>query len=384
MKTPSEFDDIRPFEGSELPEVYDRLLANEQFQKVLGFLYPDVPFEVVAQRMRQCKTNMEFQLAFCYTFLNKLLAKASKGCDMDSSSIDNTRCYTFMSNHRDIVLDAALLDKLLIDAKFTTTCEIAIGDNLLSLPWVLDIVRLNKSFIVKRGLLARERMESSIKLSKYMHYAISEKQESLWIAQREGRAKNSDDKTQKAILKMLALGGEGTTLEKLQQLHIVPLTISYEYDPCDYLKAAEFQAKRDNPDWKKGPMDDVMSMQTGIMGYKGHIHYHAAPCLDSYIELLKQRKEPTSKLLDELCLHIDREIHRNYRLYPVNYIALDELNGTPAHSDKYTPEDKAMFKKYIDGQIAKIELPNKDEEYLRKNILEMYANPTINYLKANA
>lgn len=247
MKIPSEFDDIRPFEEDELPAVYERLLSNEQFKAVIKFLYPEVPFDTVAQRMRQCKTNMEFQLAFCYTFLNKILSKASKGIEMDASCIDNSKCYTFISNHRDIVLDSAILDKLLIDEKFTTTCEIAIGDNLLSLPWVLDIVRVNKSFIVKRGLLARERMASSIKLSKYMHYTIKEKKESLWIAQREGRAKNSDDRTQKAVLKMLALGNDTSTLDSLQQLHIVPLSISYEYDPCDYLKAAEAQAKRDNP-----------------------------------------------------------------------------------------------------------------------------------------
>ncbi len=383
MKIPSEFDDIRPFEEDELPAVYERLLSNEQFKAVIKFLYPEVPFDTVAQRMRQCKTNMEFQLAFCYTFLNKILSKASKGIEMDASCIDNSKCYTFISNHRDIVLDSAILDKLLIDEKFTTTCEIAIGDNLLSLPWVLDIVRVNKSFIVKRGLLARERMASSIKLSKYMHYTIKEKKESLWIAQREGRAKNSDDRTQKAVLKMLALGNDTSTLDSLQQLHIVPLSISYEYDPCDYLKAAEAQAKRDNPNWKKGPMDDVVSMQTGIMGYKGYIHYYAAPCIDKYIESLKLIKEPTSQLLDRICQYIDYEIHKNYKLYPINYIAIDELMGAKEFASNYTEADKKIVLNYIQSQLNKIEIPNKDEKFLRKTILEMYANPAINYIKAN-
>ncbi|GAB6982443.1 hypothetical protein [Prevotella dentasini] len=383
MKTPSEFDDIRPFDPDELPAVYERLLENKQFQAVVHFLYPKIPIEVVARKMRQCKTSMDFQLTFCYTFLRDLLKRMSKGCDMDISAIDNTRCYTFMSNHRDIVLDSALLDKLLIDAKFSTTCEIAIGDNLLSMPWVLDIVRVNKSFIVKRGLMARERLESSIKLSRYMHYAISEKHENLWIAQREGRAKDSDDRTQKAILKMLTLGGEGSVLEKLQQLHIVPLAISYEYDPCDYLKAAEFQAKRDNPEWKKGPMDDVISMRTGIIGLKGHIHYHAAPCIDDYLEGLKEENMPTGQLLETICAHIDREIHRNYRLYPTNYIALDELEGTARFTDHYTEEEKQKFDTYIKSRLAKIELPGKDEDFLRERMLTMYANPTRNYLKAN-
>ena len=385
MKTPSEFDDIRPFESEELPEVYDRLLANEQFQQVLNFLYPNVPIEAIAQKMHQCKTSLEFQKVFAYPFLKGLISKASTGCDMDSSAIDNTKQYTFVSNHRDIVLDSAFLSVLLIDNKFETTCEIAIGDNLLSLPWVRDLARLSKSFIVKRGLTPRELMLASVKMARYMIFALKEKHENLWIAQREGRAKDSNDLTQKSILKMFALGAEGTLLEKLQQFHIVPLAISYEYDPCDYLKAAEMQAKRDDANWKKGPMDDVVSMQTGIMGYKGTIHYQAAPCIDEYLETLKTATDMSNgQLLDAICLHIDKEIHRNYRLYANNYVALDELEGTAAYTDKYTAEDKAKFDAYLEKQLAKIEIPNKDEVYLRQRMLEMYANPTRNYLKANA
>ena len=304
---------------------------------------------------------------------------------MDSSAIDNTKQYTFVSNHRDIVLDSAFLSVLLIDNKFETTCEIAIGDNLLSLPWVRDLARLSKSFIVKRGLTPRELMLASVKMARYMIFALKEKHENLWIVQREGRAKDSNDLTQKSILKMFALGAEGTLLERLQQFHIVPLAISYEYDPCDYLKAAEMQAKRDDANWKKGPMDDVVSMQTGIMGYKGAIHYEAAPCIDDYLETLKAATDMSNgQLLDAICLHIDKEIHRNYRLYANNYVALDELEGTVAYTDKYTAEDKAKFDAYLEKQLAKIEIPNKDEAYLRQRMLEMYANPTRNYLKANA
>ena len=385
MKTPSEFDDIRPFESEELPEVYDRLLASEQFQQVLNYLYPNVPIEAIGQKMHQCKTSLEFQKVFAYPFLKGLISKASTGCEMDSSAIDNTKHYSFFSDHRDIVLDSAFLSVLLIDNKFETTCEIAIGDNLLSLPWVRDLARLSKSFIVKRGLTPRELMLASVKMARYMIFALKEKHENLWIAQREGRAKDSNDLTQKSILKMFALGAEGTLFEKLQQFHIVPLAISYEYDPCDYLKAAEMQAKRDDANWKKGPMDDVVSMQTGIMGYKGAIHYQAAPCIDEYLETLKAATDMSNgQLLDAICLHIDKEIHRNYRLYANNYVALDELEGTAAYTDKYTAEDKAKFDAYLEKQLAKIEIPNKDEAYLRQRMLEMYANPTRNYLKANA
>ena len=385
MKTPSEFDDIRSFDSEELPEVYNRLLANEQFRQVLNYLYPNVPIDAISQKMHQCKTILEFQKAFAYTFLQELIDKASTGCDMESSAIDNTRQYTFVSNHRDIVLDSAFLSKLLIDNGFATTCEIAIGDNLLSLPWVRDLARLNKSFIVKRGLAPRELMQASVKMARYMIFALTEKHENLWIAQREGRAKDSNDLTQKSILKMFALGAEGTLLERLQQFHVVPLSISYEYDPCDYLKAAEMQAKRDNANWKKGPMDDVLSMQTGIMGYKGNIHYHAAPCIDEYLETLKTTTDMANgPLLDAICQHIDKEIHRNYRLYANNYVALDELDGTTIYTNKYSDDNKAKFDAYIEKQLAKITLPNKDEAYLRQRLLEMYANPARNYLKANA
>ncbi len=385
MKTPSEFDDIRPFESEELPEVYNRLLANKQFQQVLNYLYPGVPIDAISQKMHQCKTSLEFQKAFAYHFLQGLIDKASTGCDMDSSEIDNTKQYTFVSNHRDIVLDSAFLSKLLIDNGFATTCEIAIGDNLLSLPWVRDLARLNKSFIVKRGLAPRELMQASVKMARYMIFALTEKHENLWIAQREGRAKDSNDLTQKSILKMFALGAEGTLLERLQQFHVVPLSISYEYDPCDYLKAAEMQAKRDNANWKKGPMDDVLSMQTGIMGYKGNIHYHAAPCIDEYLETLKTTTDMANgPLLAAICQHIDKEIHRNYRLYANNYVALDELDGTTIYTNKYSDDNKAKFDAYIEKQLAKITLPNKDGAYLRQRLLEMYANPARNYLKANA
>jgi hypothetical protein len=382
MNTPSEFDDIRPFNSEELPEVFDRLLANKQFQAVLRFLYPKVPLDVISAKMHTCRTSMEFQRTFCYGFLKNLLKHASRGIDMDISNISNRGRYTFMSNHRDIVLDSAFLDMLLIDGGFDTTCEIAIGDNLLSLPWVLDIVRVNKSFIVKRGLMAKDRLKSSIELSRYMHFAIGEKHENLWIAQREGRAKDSDDRTQKAILKMLTLGGEGTLLEKLQQLHIVPLSISYEFDPCDYLKAAEFQLRRDVPNWKKGPMDDVISMRTGIAGFKGHIHYHCAPCIDDYLEKLKSVKMNNGDLLENICKYIDHQIHLNYRLYPCNYIAMDELRGTKEFAGHYDEHQREVFDIYLRRHLAKINIPNKDEDFLRERMLTMYANPGFNHLKA--
>ena len=376
----SDFDAIRPFQPEELPAAYDRLVANPQFRAVVGMLYPQVPFEALEQKMRACKTSMEFQLAFCYDFLETLMAKASLGIDIDVEAIDVNKRFTFVSNHRDIVLDSALLDKLLVDAGFKTTCEIAIGDNLLSLPWVKDLVRINKSFIVERSLQPREMLMASKRLSEYMHFVISEKNDNVWIAQREGRAKDSDDRTQPAILKMMAMGGTGTPSERLQQLHIVPLAISYEFDPCDFLKAREFQLRRDNPEWKKGKDDDVVSMQTGIMGFKGHVHYHCAPCIDEYLKQLPA-DTPKTEFFDIVAAHIDSEIHRNYRLYPSNYIASDMLDGTSfATEGKYTEADRKQFEAYMQGQLDKIDLEDKDIPFLRERMLTMYANPLRNQL----
>lgn len=375
-----EYDSIRPFEPSELPEVYDRLLASRQFCQAVSYVFPEIPVDTIAGRMRQCKTNIDFQLALCYPFLERLLEKASLGCDMDASAIDCTGRYTFVSNHRDIVLDSAFLGKLLIDVGFDTTCEIAIGDNLLSLPWVKDFVRLNKSFIVERGLQPRQMLLASRRLSEYMHYAISEKKENIWIAQREGRAKDSDDRTQPAILKMMAMGGSGDAVERLRQLHLVPLSISYEFDPCDYLKAAEIQLKRDVEGWKKSAQDDIDSMRIGIMGFKGHIHYHCAPCMDNWLLAVAPEVQKTD-LFETMASYMDRQIHMNYRLYPNNYIAADML-GDGDMSRYYTYEDRAAFEKYIDGQLGKIDIPDKDEKFLYECLLAMYANPLRNKLAA--
>ena len=376
---PEKFNDIRPFEPEELPEVFDRLIADQQFCSVLSYLYPGVPVEAIAAKMKGCKDNLAFQKAFCYQFFHGLLKKASLGCDADFSAIDLGARYTFISNHRDIVLDSALLDVLLIDAGCSTTCEIAIGDNLLSLPWVKDLVRVNKSFIVQRSLSMREMLVASKTLSEYMHYAIECKNENIWIAQREGRAKDSDDRTQEALLKMMAMGGEGSAIDRLVALHLVPLAISYEFDPCDYLKAQEFQLKRDVPGWKKSAHDDVVSMQTGIMGFKGHIHYHCAPCIDQWL-LSLPADTPKTDLFRIIAEHIDKEIHANYRLFPANYVALDMLHGTDRYASEYSADDKARFEKYLEGQMAKVTLENRDEAFIRECMLKMYANPAINQL----
>ena len=382
MNIPAEFDEIRPYAPEELPQVFEELIADPMFKAVVGQVMPGIPFDMIAAQMRQCKTNLDFQKAFFYRLLKDLVQKCAKGLVFDCSAIkDKSINYTFISNHRDIVLDSALLSVVLIENGMNTV-EIAIGDNLLIYPWIKKIVRINKSFIVKRGLGLREQLKSSMLMSSYMHYAISQKHENIWIAQRQGRAKDSNDRTQDSILKMMVMGGEGDIFDRLKEMNLVPLSLSYEFDPCDYLKAKEAQQKRDDANFKKSEADDLTNMQIGIYGYKGHIHFQTAACINDELDEIKSRNLPKTEVFTVIAELIDKYIHQNYRLYPCNYIAMDALNGDSKFADKYTEEDKAQFEGYLAKQMEKIDLPNKDMDFLRHYMLTMYANPAINHLKA--
>ena len=382
MNIPAEFDEIRPYAPEELPQVFEELIADPMFKAVVGQVMPGIPFDMIAAQMRQCKTNLDFQKAFFYRLLKDLVQKCAKGLVFDCSAIkDKSINYTFISNHRDIVLDSALLSVVLIENGMNTV-EIAIGDNLLIYPWIKKIVRINKSFIVKRGLGLREQLKSSMLMSNYMHYAISQKHENIWIAQRQGRAKDSNDRTQDSILKMMVMGGEGDIFDRLKEMNLVPLSLSYEFDPCDYLKAKEAQQKRDDANFKKSEADDLTNMQIGIYGYKGHIHFQTAACINDELDEIKSRNLPKTEVFTVIAELIDKYIHQNYHLYPCNYIAMDTLNGDNQFADKYTAEDKAQFEGYLAKQMEKIDLPNKDMDFLRHYMLTMYANPAINHLKA--
>ena len=373
----SQYDEIRPYSPEELPAVLSELLEDPMFTAIVQNFFQGVPVEALKAKMLSCRNNLEFQKAFIYPLIKQLLAKNCTGLTFESA-LEPTKRYTYVSNHRDIVLDSALLSIVLIENGFEDTPEIAIGDNLLIYPWIKKLVRVNKSFIVQRSLSMREMLESSRRMSSYMHYAINEKQQSIWIAQREGRAKDSNDRTQESVLKMMAMGGEGTPTERLKSLNIAPLSISYEYDPCDYLKAQEFQQKRDNPDFKKSREDDLKNMQTGIFGYKGQVHYQVAPCINEWIDEMSTL--PKGEFFSAVAQRMDADIFRNYRLYPGNYVAVDLLEGSTRFASHYTEEQKQQFEKYVQSRIALVELPNPDTAYLRERILEMYANPVLNQL----
>ena len=377
-----EFDEIRPYEAGEMKLAFNDLLNDRQFSLMLKGFVPWLPKGLRNGLLKLAfigvKTPLDFQKRFMKPIVWHIVHRYADGLDFDDKLLpdDKSQRYIFLSNHRDIVLDSAFLDVLLVKAGYPTTVEIGIGDNLLIYPWIKRLVRMNKAFTVRRGLTAHEMMRSSQLMSRYIHYAVTEKKENIWIAQREGRAKDSSDHTQDAVLKMLAMGGE------LRELNICPLTISYEFDPCDYLKAQEFQQKRDNPAFKKSRQDDLDNMKTGIFGYKGRVHYHCGTPINQWLAELDGLSR--NEYFQQLSQRIDQEIHAGYRLYPCNYIALDELDGNQAHADHYTSNDKDRFEQYLQDQLAKIKIPNKDEAFLRERILTMYANPLRNYLKVKS
>ncbi len=383
MQVPARFDSIRPIEPEELQQALAQLLDDPQFRNALSAM-PLMPqggadaAETLAEVRRMaasCHTNLDFQKVFVYPLLKTLAAKLTTGISINSENIpDKTVPHTFVSNHRDIVLDSAFLALLLIDDHFPDTVEIAIGDNLLAYPWIELLVRINKAFIVRRGLGLRETLTASKLLSEYMHFAVTTKRQNIWIAQREGRAKDSNDRTQEALLKMMCMGGEGSPADRLRNLALTPLAISYEYDPCDYLKAKEFQQKRDDASFKKSKQDDVDNMRTGIFGFKGRVHYHICKPIDSWLDA--NADLPKSDFFPELARHIDREIHSHYALYPGNYIALDMLEGT--RQGDYTDEERAKFEQYVAQRVSLVDLPNPDVPFLTERILTMYANPVRN------
>ena len=384
----NEFDEIRPYEAGEMKQAFDELLNDRQFNVVMKGLAPWLPKGLRNGLLRLAftgvKTPLDFQKRFMKPIVQYIISKHTDGCSLDDEALvangahrAHEARYTFVSNHRDIVLDSAFLDVMLVNSGYPTTVEIGIGDNLLIYPWIKRLVRMNKAFTVRRGLTAHEMLRSSQLMSRYIHYAVSQKKENIWIAQREGRAKDSDDRTQESVLKMLAMGGD------LRELNIVPLTISYEYDPCDYLKAQEFQQKRDNPAFKKSRQDDLDNMKTGIFGYKGRVSYHCAAPVNTWMDEL-DTSLPKNEYFTALARRMDRELHRGYRLYPCNYIAADLLAGKREYAANYSAADEQRFEQYLKGQLAKITIPDKDEPFLRERILTMYANPLINFNAARS
>ncbi|HBG41743.1 MAG TPA: acyltransferase [Porphyromonadaceae bacterium] len=376
------FDDLRPFRDAEIPEAVESLLSDDAFRRALeGFIRP-ITWAQFTHTLQQCRTIEDIQRSIVHPLFTGLIDTTTDGCRAEGwEKISDRQSHLFISNHRDIVLDAGLLNILFFRKGFDTT-EIAIGDNLLIYPWIRNVVRMNKSFIVKRGVSVRQILDVSKHLSEYVYDTVQRREQSVWIAQREGRAKDSNDKTQHSLLKMFTLYNRSQPLEALKALRIAPLAISYEFDPCDYLKAKEYQLKRDDASYKKTTADDIENMLTGITGYKGRVMFRFGQPINPRLGQLSASLDREAVVTATADL-IDREIYRNYSFFPFNYIAYDLLSGSDRFVSEYTAEDKRNFEAYLDKQVGKIDIEHKDEAFLRGKIIEMYGNTVKNRLLAN-
>lgn len=385
----SPYEDIRPLLSHEVPEAIRELLANAELKALYNQLGVSPSWDELTTLLSPVSTVADFKTNFSAQLVRHVMKRTCQSVAplQGTANISGNEGYTYISNHRDIILDSAFLNVLLYDAGAKHP-ETALGDNILVAPWVERLVKLNGSFIVRRNLQGREVLLAAKQLSSYMHDAVASGT-SVWIAQREGRAKDSNDRTQPALLKMLGLsGGERGIIANLRKLHIIPLSCSYEFDPCDYLKAREMQLKRDMPTYVKTKAEDALNMQTGVMGFKGRVSFALGTplnqLLDQYPELdaLAEPERPAA-----IAAILDREIHRNYTLYPCNYIAWDTLTGQATHQDRYSDADRKHFDDYITQQLCRMEMPEgyrADQDFLRHCLLTMYANPAINHAAAQA
>lgn len=359
------FEEIRPYRDEEVREVIQRLIKSETFLKSLQKLIPNLTIEVIEEYFEGVNTIYDFQKNVVRKVAQLILDHTTSGFSYQGlENLDKHKAYVFISNHRDIVLDSGLINAALHDNGFTTS-EIAIGDNLLKVDWVKDIVRLNKSFIVQRNLPVAEVLEVSKQLSAYIYDTVVKRNTSVWIAQKEGRAKDGNDFTQAALLKMLGLSAEENWLEHYAELCIVPVAISYEYDPCDVAKVPELQAKMKGEEYVKAPNEDNQSMLNGIVGQKGKIHIHfSKPITKADLKELNQSNK--NAFVKDLTALIDSKILKNYHLFDSNKYAFDLLEDNDVSN--YSDEVKKAFEKRLTQLSA-------DEKTI---LLSMYANPLRN------
>lgn len=376
--------EIAPFEDTEFRDKMSKLVEEPGFEHAVRWVMPDIDYKEFVKELLNVPDKNTLQTKVMGPFLELLASKTTDGITYDGiDNVSSEHASTFITNHRDIVLDASFLNLCFL-RNHKPTSEIAIGDNLLIYEWISDLVKINKSFIVKRNLKMTQALKAAMQLSAYIHYAICHKHESVWIAQREGRAKDSNDVTQESLMKMLALEGKGTTAQNLEMIHLTPVSISYEYDPNDYLKAKEFLLKERNPDYKKSQHDDLLSMETGLLQYKGRVHFSISTDLSPVIA---QIPADTKRLevIQHVCGLVDHAIHLGYKIYPINFIAADLLKDNTKYASYYTPVEAAAFKDYIERQIDKIDIPDLtfgDRQFLRQKMFRMYANPLYNKMAA--
>ena len=370
------YNEIHPYRDFEFREVIDRMLDSPKADLLINTVFPDVPVEDIKNLLRDIETIKEFQEKVIYKALLGVLSKTSSGfTHSGTENIDNQSAYLFISNHRDIILDPSLLNTVILEEGFETA-EVAIGDNLLETPWIKDLARLNKSFIVKRNLSVRELIISSKLLSNYIFETIIQKNNSVWIAQREGRAKDGNDRTQPGLLNMIGMSSHGSLKEHYMNMNIVPVSISYEHDPCDVDKVRSLYAQKFFGGYTKEKNEDNLAMRKGILGYKGKIHIHFGNPIREEIATLSGDLHK-NELIQEISRLIDKQIIGNFKVHKSNIIAFDILNGREDNNDAYSSKDKDALIKDINEKVKGME---GEKEELKTIFLDMYARPYQNQL----
>lgn len=371
----SKFDDIRPYCEAEIPAAMQRIANCEVFPLLASFVYPDEPVEAVRRRVAGFTTTRKFQTDTMSRANEQIIKRSISQFSCDGlGQIKPEKHYLYVSNHRDIMLDASLLQYFFVQNGMDTT-EITFGANLMMNPVVIDIGKANKMFRVERpGGGMKEFYESSLHLSEYIRYVITEKGQSVWIAQRNGRTKDGLDATDQGIIKMFGMSGTTDKVNAMAELNIVPVAVSYEWESCDILKALELYESQ-NRKYTKKPGEDLNSILTGILQYKGRVHFQICNPID--ISELAQFEHQTNNEYHQSVAHlIDTRINQAYRLYPNNFIAHDLLYGNARYCDRYTAEEKSKFLKRL-SRLDQYE-ETCDLDRLRDLFLSIYANPVDN------
>lgn len=370
------FDDIRPYRDAEIKDILSALLADARFAKGLYSLLTE---EELVQHMRrnlaEAETVYDIQSRIMHPMLRRLFSFNTNGETCRGlETLDKKKSYVFISNHRDIILDAAFLNVLMLENEMNTT-EIAIGSNLLIYQWIEYVVRCNRAFVVKRNLPLKELLLASQKLSMYIRNTVTERNTSVWIAQREGRTKDGNDQTQAAMLKMLNMSNKQDIETGFNELNLVPLSISYEIEPCGWSKVKELMGKKDNPEYAKTLEDDLRAMDASLEDPVGRVDFHFGQPIDITTIDFGEAKHSNAKL-EVLAKHIDEQIYKNYKLWPNNYVAYDWLHQTTKYQDKYTTEDKKAFEALASQRMGKSGQEPSEEAV--QYWLRMYANPVLN------
>lgn len=369
------FDDIRPFLDHEVNQGLKRVTSNQLFIQICNWLFPNRNISEIIEEMNKVNSSLDFQKKFMYPAIYSILDKTSDGLSFSGfENLSNNKFHLYISNHRDILLDSAILQVLLVDHNLETS-EISFGSNLMLSDFVVDAGKINRMFKVERAINSKEALLKSKKLSEYIHYTINTTKRSVWLAHRKGRTKNGIDQTDSVIIKMLEMSNKNNSLEHLLSLNIIPMSISYEYEPCDILKAIELYYSQDC-NYTKQPGEDLNSIIKGIVEYKGRVHLSLNENINNEIINIA---ESTNK--NELALKIaklvDRKIIENYKLWPTNYIAADMLEKSNKFSDNYTKEEKDKFTSY---KNKRLEILKENRNEIEQIFVKIYANPVYNFL----